>query len=120
MAKYWHCGTTTKASSHRIVSSKPAYKFQHIRHCLSCKICGKELMEWRGEYPELDKFTDWLTIPKSEYPHWLRRIATEQAKPEAQLMSQYSERIARPADIASYYLKTIEIAQKSRNKNAPA
>jgi hypothetical protein len=112
LAKYWHCGTTTKASSHRIASSKPAYSFQHVRHCLKCKVCGKELMEWRGEYHEPDKFTDWLTIPKSEYPHWLRRIATEQAKPEAQLMSEYSQQASRPADVVGPYLLKLTQAHR--------
>lgn len=69
-------------------------------------------MEWRGEYPEGDQFTAWLSIPKSEHPHWHRRIKAGEAKPEAQLMSEYSERIGQPADIALYYHNTIAAVQR--------
>jgi hypothetical protein len=69
-------------------------------------------MEWRGEYQEGDKFTGWLDIPKSEHEHWKRRIKAGEAKPEAQLMSEWAERAARPADIAVYYHNTLETAKK--------
>jgi hypothetical protein len=69
-------------------------------------------MQWRGEYQEGDKFTAWLAVPKSEFDHWRRRVKAGEAKPEAQLMSEWSERAARPADIATYYLNTIQTAKK--------
>lgn len=69
-------------------------------------------MEWRGEYQEGDKFTAWLTIPNAEHPHWARRIKAGEAKPEAQLMSEWSERAGRPADIALYYHNTIQAVQR--------
>lgn len=79
-------------------------------------MCGKEFMEWRGEYQEGDKFTGWLGVPASEIDHWKRRIKAGEAKPEAQLMSEWSERAARPADLAVYYHNTIQIAQKRYKK----
>lgn len=69
-------------------------------------------MEWRGEYQDPEKFTDWITIPQSEYPHWLRRIATEQAKPEAQMMSEYSQQASRPADVVGPYLLKLTQAHR--------
>ena len=59
-------------------------------------------MFWKGEYPN-GSFTDLVGIPKSEFPHWERRIKAGEAKPEAQLMSEWAERVSRPADVAITY-----------------
>lgn len=108
MAKLLVDGVYLKAKAHCIPSSRPAYKFQHLYHHLTKT---REYMAWRGEYPD-GHFTDYISIPKSEFEHWKRRIKAEETKPEAQLMSEYSERAGRPADIALYYHKTIEAVQR--------
>lgn len=68
-------------------------------------------MAWRGEY-ETGNYSAVVTIPQAEFEHWKRRIRAGEAKPEAQLMSQWSERAARPADIATYYHNNIEMVRK--------
>jgi len=102
MAKISHCGGESRAKVYRLASSKPAYEYQHVYHCLKCKPCGQELMFWKGEYPN-GTFTELVGIPRQEFPHWLRRIQAGEAKPEAQLMSEWAEKAARPADVAIHY-----------------
>jgi hypothetical protein len=100
-----HCGNKTRARVYRLPSSKPVYEYQHLFHATRCKICEKELMQWRGEYPD-GRYTQLIDVPQSEIEHWKRRIQAGEAKPEAQLMSEWAERVSRPADIAaSYQLK---------------
>lgn len=62
-------------------------------------------MEWRGEYQEGDKYTAWFHVEPREFPAWDRRVKAGEAKPEAQLMSEYSQRAAAPADIVIEYHK---------------
>lgn len=69
-------------------------------------------MEWRGEYQEGDTYTGWIELEPHEFQAWKRRVKAGEAKPEAQLMSEWSERAARPADIAIYYHNTILAAQR--------
>lgn len=116
MADILHCDYRNRAKAYRLASSKPVYRFQIVNHCPKCKRCGSELMRWRGEYPN-GNYSDWIAIPKAEFPHWHRRIKAGEAKPEAQMMSEYSQRIGRPADVALYYLSTIERAT-GRGKDA--
>lgn len=112
MAKIKHCGLEVRARTYRLASSKPAYRFQHVLHAARCKVCKQELMQWRGEYQEGDKFTGLVDIPPTQFRAWKRRIKAGEAKPEAQLTSEWAERVARPADIALYYLERIESAQR--------
>lgn len=112
MAKIFHCGRDSRATAYRLASSKPAYRFQHLWHCDRCHVCKEELMQWRGEYLEGDKFTAWIDVPEAEFAAWKRRIKAGEAKPEAQLMSEWAERAARPADIAIYYHNTIQQAKR--------
>ncbi len=107
-----HCMTRVKAKAYRLSSSKPVYRFQHLLYAKCCKVCEQELMQWRGEYQEGDKFTGWIDIPPSDFRAWKRRIKAGEAKPEAQLTSEWAERVARPADIALHYLERIEAAQR--------
>jgi hypothetical protein len=107
LAKILVDGKYVSAKAYRLASSKPAYVFQHLYHHLTSK---REYMTWKGEYQN-GNFSDYVTVPASEYDHWKRRIQAGEAKPEAQLMSEWSERAARPADLALYYHNTIKVAQ---------
>ncbi len=111
MAEVWHCGSKGHGRVYRLSSSKPVYCFQHLAHLPKCKRCGKEVMQWRGEYLEGDKFTFWVALKPSEFPAWHRRIRAGEAKPEAQLTSEWTQRAARPADIAFEYHERIRRAQ---------
>lgn len=68
-------------------------------------------MQWRGEYHEGDKHTGWIDLEPHEFEAWKRRVKAGEAKPEAQLMSEWSERAARPADIVAQYHERILRAQ---------
>jgi hypothetical protein len=92
------CGLKQKAKSYRLASlTNPDYKFQRAYVLPKCKVCKIKLMQWRGELPDgsLDRWND---IDYSNYKLWQKRIDNGEAKPEAQLMSEYSERIAGPID----------------------
>ncbi len=70
-------------------------------------------MQWRGEYRDSDeRYTFWIPIPPRDFETWKRRIKAGEAKPEAQLTSEWAERVARPADIALHYLDRIQAAQR--------
>ncbi len=69
-------------------------------------------MQWRGEYLDGDKYTFWIAIEPKDFGIWKRRIKAGEAKPEAQLTSEWAERVARPADIALHYLDRIQAAQR--------
>jgi hypothetical protein len=107
---FWHCGKANRAKTYRLASSKPVYRFQHLAHVKRCKGCGHEFMEWRGEYHDAEHYSTWFHAPASELAAWKRRIKAGEAKPEAQLTSEWSQRAARPADIALYYHNTIQTA----------
>jgi len=102
MAKVRHGGIETRAKVFRLASSKPAYEFQYLYHVPKCKHCEEELMYWRGEYQN-GNFTDMTDIKKADFPYWFRRIKAGEAKPEAQLMSEYSQKIARDASSQIIY-----------------
>ena len=112
MAKVIHCGGKySNAKFYRLPSSKQAYAFEHCQHGRKCASCGQEFMTWRGEY-QSGTFTPWYDVPKQEQPIWHRRIQAGEAKPEAQLMSEWSERAGKPADVAMYYHNTIQLAKR--------
>jgi len=93
MAQIVHCAVRTRAKTYRLASSKPAYEFQIAYHGRGCKGCGEAFIYWQGEYPNGTR-TELFPVPSQEHQHWLRRIQAGEAKPEAQLMSEYSRRIA--------------------------
>jgi hypothetical protein len=93
MAKIIHCTLNSRARVHRLVSSKQAYEFQYAYHGRKCCDCGEAFIYWQGEYPNGTR-TELFPVPSQEHQHWLRRIQAGEAKPEAQLMSEYSRRIA--------------------------
>lgn len=68
-------------------------------------------MMWRGEYPD-GHYTDLITVPQAEFEHWQRRIKAGEAKPEAQLMSEYSQRIA--GDMTSQIQYQLKITNSAR------
>lgn len=68
-------------------------------------------MAWKGEYPS-GSITQLIDIPLDSFDLWQRMIDAGEAKPEAQLVSEWSERTGQPADIALYYHDTVEFAKK--------
>jgi hypothetical protein len=108
VAKLLVNGVFVRAKAYRLTSSKPAYEYQHLYHHVSNT---KEYMAWKGEYPD-GNFTDLVTVPDSEYDHWKRRIKAGEAKPEAQLMSEYSRKIA--GDVTAQIQYQLKITQAAR------
>lgn len=112
MADIWHCNWKNRAKAYRLASSRAVHRFEHVQQA-HCKICAQELMQWRGEYRDSDeRFTFWIAIEPKDFEAWKRRIKAGEAKPEAQLTSEWAERVARPADIALHYLDRIQAAQR--------
>ncbi len=68
-------------------------------------------MQRRGEY-RTGAFSDLITIPKSEHEHWKRKAAAGEAKPEAQLVSEYSKRTSRDIPQQINYNKRQRAARK--------
>jgi len=104
------CGRKRKANAYPLtceLNYTDLYKFQHLyvlkNPCPGLPAdpekgkpaipCGKTIMQWRGEAPDgtLSPFYD---IDPGAHAAWLRRIVTDKARPEAQLMSEYSHKIA--------------------------
>lgn len=108
MAKIPYKGIWIKAKAYRLASSKPAYAFQH---CYQHDTKNLKWMVWRGEYPN-GNYTDFFIVPPSEHSHWERRIKAGEAKPEAQLMSEFSQQASRPADAVGPYLLKLTQAHR--------
>lgn len=97
MADLTCCGAKRKAESHRLICEdrhKAEFDFQRFYPLKDkCPKCQVRRMCWRGELPDgtLSQFYD---IDPGAHAQWLRRIDTDVAKPEAQLMSEWSYRVA--------------------------
>lgn len=101
------CGGKRNANSWRIASNDPAYIFQRVYKVKApcpgvpakpedkklAAPCGETIMRWRGEKAD-GSLSDFFDIDKFAQAQWLRRCETEEARPEAQLMSEYSHKIA--------------------------
>lgn len=58
------------------------------------------------------RISDYHSVPQQELEVWKKKIETQQSRPEPQLMSEYSQKAGRPADLAIYYHNTILLAQQ--------
>jgi hypothetical protein len=126
MAKVRQCNVWQNAKKHKLASNEPAYRFQVVYDLGKCKghkeekldngtirvtLCTESHMQWQGEY-ESGTFTPFYDIEPAKFEYWTKRIKTDEAKPEAQIMSEYSERIAKPPEQALSYLGTLKNALK--------
>lgn len=111
MAKIEYCGKDNNAKMYRLPSTISVYYYQLVFVIKKCRTCSEKHMAWKGEYPS-GKVTQLIDIPLDSFDMWQRHIDAGEAKPEAQLMSEWAERAARPADIAVYYHNTLESARK--------
>lgn len=114
MADLTCCGGKRKAEAWRLVSADSSFLFQRVyqvkRPCPGrpatdtkpATPCGMQIMQWRGEDAE-GKLSEFYDIDQHAQAQWLRRTDAEEARPEAQLMSEWAERMARPADVAIQY-----------------
>jgi hypothetical protein len=112
------------AEQTRLVSSVPAYRFQILYRIKQCKghyevrqhdgslkvhLCREEHLQWRGEFAD-GTTTQFFDIEPQHFERWKRRAEKEKAAPKPQLMSEYSQKIARSADTAGTYRKALEDA----------
>lgn len=71
-----------------------------------------KVMQWLGIYPNGFPSGDPQDIPETEHATWEKRIESDRALPEAQMMSEWSERAARPADVALQYQGLLDWCRK--------
>lgn len=126
MARIEYHGVWNHAKQHRLVSDKPAYAFQILYLIPRCKghyetkeangvhkvhLCTEEHLQWRGEFSD-GTFTQFFDIEPHHFAAWKRRTETDPARPEAQLMSEYSKSVSKPSDQVLSYLEKVDEALK--------
>ena len=90
------CKRFHKAKSWRLVSKSPAFVFERL-YIVEAKGTCSLIMRYRGESPD-GTLAAYEEIDPGARAYWRRRAMTEEARPEAQLMSQWAERMAGPIE----------------------
>jgi hypothetical protein len=100
VANIFFHGGFRRASRFRLPSNNPVYEFEHVFHGRKCGCgCGKEFYVVLGQYHTGYFASDSVVIKESEFDYWRRRILAGEAKPQPQLMSEWSQRAARGMDM---------------------
>lgn len=111
MAKLHHCGADQNARTHRLASNDPRFAYQILYNITKCKgSCHSRVLKWVGEL-ESGGTSDFFDIRHKDHEHWLDRIISDEAKPEMQLESEYSQTIKKSAELVLGYLDKIQYAQ---------
>ncbi len=122
MATVLHCDQKVRAKLTRLESALPAYTIQWALHG-HCRYCKQFFVFWRGEY-YTGRLSNLQPVSKVvDLAAWKRRIEQGDFKPEPQITSEYSQRIARGADmlrVAEYQLKLTRAQQWDRGKRIDA
>lgn len=102
MATVLHCSRQARAAKTRLESSLPAYTIQWA-YSGKCRYCKKEFIYWQGEYAT-GSFSNLQEVSKvTDLAAWKRRIEQGDFKPEPQITSEYSQRVARGVDMIKNY-----------------
>lgn len=115
MPRIKHCVDFSAATKYQLASrDSNKYDARIVYYGRKCRFCGQPFIQWADLMPN-GTVSSYNEVPKEELHEWIKpggKIEREQSKPEPQLMSEYSYKAGRPADIAIYYHNTIELAQR--------
>lgn len=110
MAKFSHCGRWVRATEYRILSDKPAYRYQRVLVGVCNGQCKKKIMLWCGEYPDGAK-TDLYPVPPEKQAAWRKRFTLDKPRPKIQMTGEYTNRIRGPIEKQAAYQRKLRWAQ---------
>jgi hypothetical protein len=111
------CGQFQRASKTRLPGDY-GYEYIYLYERRKCGECGKRVMEWNGQYLN-GRFSTPVQIEPEDFNSWTHKRKTEKVTPEIRIMSEFSGKIAAPADSTMAYLDKIAKAIQSSEPQLP-